>query len=252
MFLYVRHQYALPLILMLSIFVAHTANATTLATVKSADQQGLKASQLAQQQHQQLDQQQQELQQQNHQIVLQTQLADHYQQQLNHQIQQLQDAIIQLQHQRQTLRETRMQLLPLMQNMLTSLQQLIDADLPFLQAERQARLDALTQTLASAELDNGEKMTRLLDAYQVEVSYGYSNESWQGKLPDGSLVTFLRAGRLGYYYLSLDQQSAAIWQQDRWQPLDTQWLAPLAQAIAVTTSQIPPALMQLPLIKEVE
>ncbi|MCE9787773.1 DUF3450 domain-containing protein [Shewanella chilikensis] len=227
-----------------------TATPSDLNEIHKADRQGLKASQHAQQVIEKLDDEQQSLIQENRQLKHEIQLASHYQKQLQQQIGQLHSALEELGEQRRQLRQTRMQLAPMMDEMLLSLTQLVRADLPFQQQERQQRLDNLQLLLQSAELNQGEKLTRLLDAYQVELSYGYSVESWQGKLGDGRLVNFLRAGRLGYFFLTLDGKAGGRWQGDSWQALTPEQLGNVAAAIRVASGESIPALLQLPLIME--
>ena len=142
------------------------------------------------------------------------------------------------------LRTTRMMLSPLMDEMVQSLMMLVNADIPFLLPERRARIDNLQHQLIDASLAESDKILFILDAYQVELSYGYSIESWQGKLA-GNVVNFVRIGRLGYYYYSPDEQQAGIWQQG-WKPLSAQWIQQLKHAADVSAGRQLPALISLP------
>lgn len=126
------------------------ATPSDLNEIHRADRQGLKASQQAQQAIEKLDDEQQSLIQESRQLKHEIQLASHYQKQLQQQIGQLQSSLEELGEQRRQLRQTRMQLAPMMDEMLLSLTQLVRADLPFQQQERQQRLDNLQLLLQSA------------------------------------------------------------------------------------------------------
>ena len=69
------------------------------------------------------------------------------------------------------------------------------------------RVANLKRLMDDADTPLSEKYRRVMEAYQVEVQYGHTIEAYQGELRDpGSsrMVEFLRLGRVGLYYLSLD------------------------------------------------
>ncbi len=237
----------LSVLLVLTVLMAVPAWATDLNRVMGADAQGLRASQQAQQKMEQIDDKKQQLIARYRQVLWDQRLADKHQEQLAAQTASLQQALSGLEAKRRGLRQTRMALTPLMAEMLSVLEEVIAADLPFLKEERQLRMSALESSFQDPTLSVGDKMARLLDAYQVELSYGYSTETWQGSLDNGHLVTFLRVGRLGFYYLTPDQKQAAIWTTDAgWKALDTYWIEPLSEAILVASGERIPALLTLP------
>ena len=223
------------------------AQATDLQQVIAADNQGLRASQQAQVAVSQLSDEQQILQQQYREVLWQQRVADKYQLQLDSQINALHNANDELERQREQVRKTQIAVSPLMQDMLSTLQQVVESDIPFLQAERKLRVQILIQNLADPRIILGDKMAQVLDAYQVELSYGYAAETWLGTLDSERMVNFLRVGRLGYYWLSIDGQQAAIWKQgEGWVQLEEKWFQPLRQAIAVAAGNIAPDIMTLP------
>ncbi|MCW7556281.1 DUF3450 domain-containing protein [Endozoicomonas gorgoniicola] len=226
------------------------ASNTTLKEIEEVDQYGISASQKAQPEIEQLDDTRKMQTQENRQLIHELQLTRHYQNQLNRQLEQLNTALAELDQQREILRRTRMELTPLMERMNTALKTLVKADQPFLQDERKARLANLDKLFNSADLNEGDKLARLLDAYQVELSYGYSVESWQGMLNDDRLVTFLRIGRLYFYYLSLDGKEGAIHINDQWVSLPEKQLSLIKTAIEVANGQLAPAMMNVPVARE--
>lgn len=233
-------------ILYFLLFIPFAAQSVSLKDINKADQGGLNASKSAQMSIAAIDEQIQQKQAEYTQINRETRIAKKYQQQLESQISQLEQALATLNKQRGTLRQTRTHLAPLMDEMFVTLEQLIYADSPFLIEERALRLQQLKVTLSNPTLSLAEKMTRLLDAYQVELSYGYSVSSYQGQLENQQLVTFLRVGRLGFYYLTQDGESFRWLPEKGWQALDSHWTESLEKAVATATGESIPALMTLP------
>lgn len=156
---------------------------------------------------------------------------------------------------------TRQGLLPLLQDMLEALQRFVELDTPFLAEERRTRLRDLQAMMDQADVSLGEKYRRVLEAYQVEVAYGRSLDTYQGALgerirldaateADGArTVDFLRLGRTALYYLSFDRREAAYWEQSSgtWKKLPAAFLPLLEQALRVARKQAAPQLLKLPL-----
>ncbi|OLQ94701.1 hypothetical protein BIY21_08255 [Vibrio ponticus] len=228
------------------LFISASSKAEKIDEVFHQDRVGLKASQQAQKKVEALDDQTLAIVEQYRQVLREQQLADKYNQLLNKQIDQLEAALAEIEAKQTQLRATRMMLGPLLEEMVESLALLVQADAPFLLPERQARVANLKRLLVDASLSEGEKVLSVLDAYQVELSYGYTTESWQGRV-DGALVNFVRVGRLGFYYFTPDEKQAAVWQQG-WQPLSVDWIEALKQAAEVASGQQLPSLLTLPAI----
>jgi DNA repair exonuclease SbcCD ATPase subunit len=142
---------------------------------------------------------------------------------------------------------------PLMLNMLQALKQLVALDTPFLAEERQTRVSALETQFDNRDGTISERFRRLLEAYQIEVDYGRNIEAYEGErvTPDGSrlVVDYLRLGRVGFFYKSLDGQEGGVWdnRQRVWRPLGKEYLAGLDKAIRIARKQMPPDLLELPL-----
>jgi len=159
-----------------------------------------------------------------------------------------------IQQQQLTTLTTTQQALPaLLPHMLGVLNQFVALDKPFLLEERETRLIQLQHMLDQTDLNNTEKYRRLIEAYQIEVGYGHSVEAYQGELtlPTGTArtVEFLRFGRLGLYYLSLDQQQLGYWntEEKQWQPLDKEYRTSLVQALRIAKKHSAPDFIQLPI-----
>src|SRR5690606_19039820 len=110
--------------------------------------------------------------------------------------------------------ETQAEVMPLLQRMLSSLEQFIELDVPFLEDERADRLAQLKELMVRPEVTVAEKYRRVLEAYQIESDYGRTLEAWRGSLEvDGTprVVEFLRLGRLMLFYQTLDGHTQGYW-----------------------------------------
>ncbi|MBT8147737.1 MAG: DUF3450 domain-containing protein [Gammaproteobacteria bacterium] len=149
----------------------------------------------------------------------------------------------------------RQEIVPLIVEMVDILEQFVEIDHPMLEAERQSRVQSLRSIIARADVDIAEKYRRVIEAYQIEAEYGQTLEAYEAQaLVDGREITvdYLRVGRVGLFYLSLDRQQAGIWdsQVRDWHRLPDQYLEDLEFAIRVAREQAPPNLIELPLWTE--
>lgn len=138
-------------------------------------------------------------------------------------------------------------IMPLMERMLTGLSKFIELDLPFLKQERSDRIQNLQALLLSADTTVSEKFRRVMEAYQIELEYGRTIETYREKLDSGELVDFLRLGRVAFYYVSLDGSQAYIWskQTSAWTQLDDGYVRSLQKGIQVARKQAAPSLLEL-------
>jgi len=145
---------------------------------------------------------------------------------------------------------TQRNITPLMLRMLQVLEQFVSLDAPFLAKERTLRVTQLKLMMDRSDIDLAEKFRRVLEAYLVETDYGRTIESYNGTLKDSHItVEFLRLGRLGLYYLSLDESEAGYWdkQENKWQILPDDYRSAISQGIRIAKKQAAPDLLQLPL-----
>ncbi len=141
------------------------------------------------------------------------------------------------------------------------LQALVEADMPFLRDEREARLASLQQMLDGAELSVADKLDRVLAAWRTELGYGREVDAWHGPLypsdaqPDTAsegaprAVDYLRVGRVGWYYLTPNGEQGGVWQADahRWQPLDGDARREVRKGLRIAREERAPAMLDLPL-----
>jgi len=147
--------------------------------------------------------------------------------------------------------ELRRRLFPLLNEMVDVLEELLARDAPFLLRERQARVQALRELLDDPDAPPSEKFRRIMEAYQIEMEYAHTIEAYQGELAmaDGPrTVDFLRFGRVGLYYLSLDGSALGFWDpaSGEWQPIDARFRDDLERGIRIARKQLPPDLVPLP------
>lgn len=143
-------------------------------------------------------------------------------------------------------------IVPLMVEMLDVLERFVALDQPMLANEREARLAELRGVLTRSDVALAEKYRRIIEAYQIEAEYGQSIEAYEGSIRlDGRELTvdYLRIGRVGLYYLSLDRTQGGIWDPatGAWSTLDDAQLDQLDYAVRVARKQAPPNLLPLPL-----
>lgn len=124
-----------------------------------------------------------------------------------------------------------------------SLAEVVAADRKFLSGERRARLENLRAVLADPTLTDGQKMDVLLDAWQVEASYGLTVGADRGVNDSGALAVFLRIGRLLHAEVSEDGRRARIETADGWRELSEKDAAMLAEAVKTASGAAAPDLM---------
>src|SRR4030095_2107472 len=98
--------------------------------------------------------------------------------------------------------------------MLDTLKQLVELDVPFLLEERRARVAKLEKEIDRADVSLSEKYRRVVEAYQIEMEYGRTIDSYDGRLGDGAdarTVQFLRIGRTALLYQTLDGNETGYW-----------------------------------------
>lgn len=168
-----------------------------------------------------------------------------YNEQLKKQIERQEAELASFERQLDTVEETQRNLVPLMSRMLEVLAELVELDTPFLPAERQARIAALQDMMYRPDVTLPDKFRRIMEAYQIEMDYGRNIETYEGELEQNGksrTVAFLRLGRLGLYYQTLDGRESGYWdkQQNSWQPLASEFNAPISHGLKIARKEAPP------------
>ncbi len=146
---------------------------------------------------------------------------------------------------------TKRRILPLIVRMIDVLDEFVAIDMPFLEIERTTRVAALRELMKRPEVPTSEKYRRVSEAYQIELEYGHTIEAYEGEIEisdETRTVNFLRFGRLGLYYMTLDGIEIGYWDNrgDSWVELGSEYRQSLDRAIRIARKQLPPDLVRLP------
>jgi len=146
---------------------------------------------------------------------------------------------------------TKRRILPLIVRMIDVLDEFVGLDMPFLEGERALRIGELRNLMGRPEVPTSEKYRRVSEAYQIELDYGHTIEAYEGEITVGGearTVNFLRFGRLGLYYMTLDGLEIGYFDTatDQWEILPNEYLQSLDRAIRIARKQLPPDLIRLP------
>lgn len=142
--------------------------------------------------------------------------------------------------------------LPLMIEMTDTLAEMVETDVPFLEEERSERVENLRDLVDRANVTVGEKYRRILEAYQVELEYGRTIEAYRGEMvvdDQARTVEFLRIGRVGLYYQTLDENESGRWNAERgtWETVDPSYMNSIREGLRIARDQAPPELLTLPI-----
>lgn len=174
-----------------------------------------------------------------------------YNNQLENLISSQEAEMISIQNQMDTIDTTERGVVPLMNEMIATLEKFVELDLPFEKDRRENRVNDLKNNMLRADISNSEKYRKILEAYQTEISYGESIDSYEGSIATGSgekKVDFLRFGRVLLVFLSLDGQSAGYYNPEsgQYEALDSEYIRGIELAIKMANKQAAPELIKLP------
>lgn len=144
------------------------------------------------------------------------------------------------------------QISPLMARMISTLENFIKLDVPFLPQERSKRINDLSDMMNRADTSVSEKFRRVMEAYQIEVDYGRTIEAYSGLIAiEGQEmdVDFLRVGRVSFIYQTRDGSKLGQWDQKngQWQTLSQDYRLGVNKALRIARKQLAPDLIMVPL-----
>jgi hypothetical protein len=173
-----------------------------------------------------------------------------YNAQLSKQVKSQADEVALVQKQLGEIDTTQREIQPLMQKMVDTLVKFVGLDVPFLQEERKARVDKLQEIMPRADVTISEKYRRILEAYQIELDYGRSLDTYQGKLAgegQDKTVEFVRLGRVSLMYQTPDGSETGYWNQaERKWVVDDHYKSSVQKAIKVAKKMGAPDLLEVP------
>jgi uncharacterized protein DUF3450 len=175
------------------------------------------------------------------QAIADAESLERYNNQLNSQVKSQETEMASIERQLLEIETTNREVQPLMQQMVDTLDQFVQLDVPFLLDERSARIQSLKEMMARADVTISEKYRRILEAYQIELEYGRTLDAYQGRLGTGAearTVEFVRLGRVSLMYRTLDGSETGYWDatQKKWIP-DASYKDDIQQALKVARGQ---------------
>ena len=162
-----------------------------------------------------------------------------------------QDEMVRINRQLGEIDDTQQNISPLMIRMVNTLDEFIKLDIPFHQFVRRNRVAELQTLMNRADVSVSEKYRRVMEAYQIEVGYGKTIGAYQGKLTlkDKNItVEYLRIGRIGFYYQTLDGENLGYWDKKSrsWQVLPSEHEDYVVKALNVAKKHESPDLLMVP------
>ena len=234
--------------------LAATAQSTNLEQIKQAELQALAQGAAAQQQVEALDDERSRLANEYHGTLKQVSRVNTYNQQLRDTTRQQQAEMELLNDQIDRIGSLEQDIVPLMVDMLDALENFIALDVPFLLEDRLARVQRLRDLMSENKVSNSEKYRRILEAYQIENDYGRTIEAYDRNLDDDGAkseqnVTFLKIGRLAFFYQTLDGQQTFRWSSNHhtWERVANGDNRAVQTAIAMAKERIPSDLLLIPI-----
>jgi septal ring factor EnvC (AmiA/AmiB activator) len=170
-----------------------------------------------------------------------------YNEQLQQQVTAQEQEMASIQTQLTEIETTNREVLPLMERMVTTLEQFVQADIPFYLEERTKRVNDLKDLMVRADVAISEKYRRILEAYQIELDYGRALETYEGELSEGRTVQFVKLGRVSLMYQTLDGSETGYWdaQAKNWVQAP-EYADNIAEALSVARNDGAPDLLRVP------
>jgi len=143
------------------------------------------------------------------------------------------------------------QIFPLMERMIDGIEQSIALDVPFLMEERDERIATLKEVMERSDVSVAEKFRKVMEAYQIEMDYGSSSETYRESLEiEGTVRDYnmLRIGRVGLYFQSDDSRITGKWDADAGQYvlLGNEHRNEIRKGIRMAKDLIAPELLLIP------
>jgi hypothetical protein len=169
---------------------------------------------------------------------------------LEEQVRSQEEEVASIQRQLVEIETTNREVQPLMQQMVNTLDSFIKLDVPFLLEERTAVVNNLKSLMDRADVTISEKYRLILEAYQIELDYGRTFDSYEGPLgtgPDARTVEFARLGRVSLMYRTLDGSETGYWDATKkdW-VVDDSYHDTVERAIRIARGDDPADLLTVP------
>ena len=140
---------------------------------------------------------------------------------------------------------------PLMARMIDGLEKFIELDSPFLLKERTERISFLKDVLERADVAVSEKFSKVLEAYQIENTFGSTLEAYTDVIElDGQSrqVDMLKWGRVSLVFQTPDGEVTGVWDNKirDWVPLGDEYRADVRNGLRIARKTMTADLVRLP------
>jgi flagellar motility protein MotE (MotC chaperone) len=174
-----------------------------------------------------------------------------YSDQLRLQIQSQEEDIASIERQLSEVETTAREVMPLTQKMLDTLAEFVELDMPILIEERRERIAGLRGIMNRADVSLSEKYRRVVEAYQIEMEYGRTLETYDGRIGEGDderTVQFLRVGRVVLMYQTLGGDETGYWDANsRSWVVDNSYRNAFKRGLGVAKKQTAPDVIVAPI-----
>jgi hypothetical protein len=153
-------------------------------------------------------------------------ITQRYNAQLQNQLRSQESEIASLERQLAAMDQTAADLAPILERMFSDLEKFVAADVPFMKTERDTRISRLRELMSSPEATASEKFRRLLEAYQIEMEYGRTMDSYAQEI-DGKPADLVRLGRVSLMYKTQEGKTGY------WDNQKKAWVEDLNNASAI-------------------
>ncbi|WP_419813398.1 DUF3450 domain-containing protein [Bacterioplanoides sp.] len=241
-------------VLAAAVLTAGVAFGATAANVDSALDNGVKRVNKAQQSQQKIDNIDNSIrtsEREYRSLIKEVEGLDVYVKQLNNQLDAQAKELAAIEDSITKVTLVERQITPLMLRMIDAADQFVRADVPFLKEERSERVEKLKRMMGRSDVTVAEKYRKVMEAYQAEIDYGRTIESYRGTLDVNGQqreVDFLRVGRIALMYQSLDGLELGVWNtaNNAWEALDPAYKSKLMAGIRIAREQAAPDLIKVP------
>jgi hypothetical protein len=174
-----------------------------------------------------------------------------YIEQLNKQLSAQDTEMVQIEYSIRQVTLIERQITPLMLRMIEAIDLFVMADVPFLKDERAARVEKLKSMMGRSDVTIAEKYRKVMKAYQTEMDYGRTIESYRGEIEiSGTMreVDFLRTGRISLVFKTLDGKELGVWNNKTksFENLDPVYKSNVLKGIRIAREQTAPGLIKIP------
>lgn len=141
----------------------------------------------------------------------------------------------------------------LINQMLGSIEQLVESDLPFELEARRAQVERIRGLVNNPDAPLSQKLSMLIGLYQAEGAYGRSLATYDETMEVNGVeqeVTITRIGRIMLAYQTADRRVTAVWDKDsdQWVELSPgEYRASMTRAMNVAGGTLNAELIHIPI-----